>query len=298
MPTKRKQMNCDQARNISIVDLLAKNGILPEGKNGSEYLYKSPFRSERTPSFFVNIKKNAWNDFGSGEGGNIIDLVQLMFRTNITGALKILGESKQIQQNTFSLSKQESGPDKAKLLIKHLQPIQNKALIQYLNSRKIPFSIASKYLKEAYYLNVSINKQFFALAFRNDKGGFALSNGLKKGKLTVKPGFYTTIQGRPESVNIFEGFFNFLSALVYYKTDHPENTTIVLNSLSNLNKVIPILCQYKTVNLYLDHDSETRSGEKATEYIKDIHPNTIDQSNIIYPNYKDFNEYVKLSTNL
>lgn len=285
-------MNCDQARSLSIVDFLEKLGIFPVSRNGSEWLYLSPFRPEKTPSFFVNIKKNAWKDFGNSTGGNIIDLVQLMFNTNIAGALKILGENKLIQQNSLSFSQQESETSEAKLLIKHLQPIQNKALIQYLNSRKIPLAVAKQYLQEAYYLNTTLNKQFFGLAFRNDKGGYALRNGLKGGKLTISPGYFTTIPGKTANLNIFEGFFNFLSALVFYKISQPRNTTIVLNSLSNLKKVIPLLDQYKTVNLYLDHDQETRSGEKATENLMRIHPNVFDQSRLIYPNNKDFNEFL------
>jgi len=287
-------MNCNQARSLSIVDFLGERDIHPESKNGLEYLYKSPIRSEKTPSFFVNLKKNSWKDFGTGEGGNIIDLVKLMYKTDITGALIILRENKPTHDASFSFSQHESETNEndPKLIIKHLQPIQNKALIQYLNSRKIPLNIASMYLLEAYYINIAVNKQFFALAFRNDKSGYALSNGLKNGKLTVKPGYYTTIPGKPESVNIFEGFFNFLSALIFYKTKQPVNTTIVLNSLSNLKKVIPVLSQYKTVNLFLDHDPETRSGEKATEYIKSIHPNVVDQSVKIYPDHKDFNNYL------
>ncbi len=287
-------MNCDEARSISIVDFLSKNSIALVGENGTWYRYENPIRNERTPSFFVNKKKNYWKDFGSGEFGNIIDLVRIMNHTDITGALNILKENKLTQHHSFSFSQQESEIDgsEAKLIIRHLQPIQNKALIQYLNYRKIPLTIAAKYLKEAYYINTNSHKQFFGLAFKNDKGGYALSNKLKGGKLTVKPSYFTSIQGNPESVNIFEGFFNFLSALVYFKVNQPGNTTIVLNSLSNLNKVIPLLNQFKTVNLFLDHDPESQAGEKATEKIKSIHPNVIDQSVKIYPGYKDFNDFL------
>ena len=36
--------------------------------------YSAPYRTERTPSFKVDIAKNVWFDFGMGKGGDIFDL--------------------------------------------------------------------------------------------------------------------------------------------------------------------------------------------------------------------------------
>ena len=41
-------------------------------------MYLSLLREERTPSFSVSYDKNLWHDFGTGEGGSIIDLVARM----------------------------------------------------------------------------------------------------------------------------------------------------------------------------------------------------------------------------
>ena len=41
-------------------------------------MYLSLLREERTPSFSVSYDKNLWHDFGTGEGGSIIDLVPRM----------------------------------------------------------------------------------------------------------------------------------------------------------------------------------------------------------------------------
>ncbi|KAA6304830.1 DNA primase [termite gut metagenome] len=41
-------------------------------------MYCSPFRKENHPSFKVDYYLNLWRDFGSGEGGSIIDLVMKM----------------------------------------------------------------------------------------------------------------------------------------------------------------------------------------------------------------------------
>ena len=41
-------------------------------------MYLSLLREERTPSFSVSYDKNLWHDFGTGEGGSIIDLEPLL----------------------------------------------------------------------------------------------------------------------------------------------------------------------------------------------------------------------------
>ena len=42
---------------------------------GRELKGLSPFKQEKTPSFFVNDQKQAWFDFSSGKNGNIFDFV-------------------------------------------------------------------------------------------------------------------------------------------------------------------------------------------------------------------------------
>ncbi len=44
-------------------------------RQGAEWKGLSPFSAEKTPSFFVNDKKQAWFDFSSGQNGNIFDFV-------------------------------------------------------------------------------------------------------------------------------------------------------------------------------------------------------------------------------
>ena len=65
-------MNYEEIRRrISIRAYLAVRGI-------NRGMYLSLLREERTPSFSVSYDKNLWHDFGTGEGGSIIDLVPRM----------------------------------------------------------------------------------------------------------------------------------------------------------------------------------------------------------------------------
>jgi hypothetical protein len=166
--------------------------------------------------------------------------------------------------------------------------LQNHALIQYLESRKINASISSKYLQEAYYRTNSSDKQYFSIAFSNDKKGFELRNKYFKGSTSPKD--ITTIPGKTDyAVNCFEGFSDFLSALTWYKTDQPACDTIVLNGVGFVEKFIDLMPRYGRINLYLDNDN---AGKATAKQIQDLRPDAINRSVLLYPKFKDFNEFI------
>lgn len=273
-------MNCSTAKKISIIGYLASLGIKPNNlKNGSAW-YCSPFRQETKPSFKVDRNNNIWYDFGTGTGGNILDLVMQLNGTGITGALLLL-QKPEFSKQTFSFSEQQNSDDSIK--IKHLQPLQNRALIQYLASRQISKAKAVNYVQEAYY---QVNgKQYFALAFKNDKGGFELRNKYFKGSSSPKA--ITTIPGSRKALSIFEGFIDFLSAIEFYQVRKPAGSCIILNSVSNLDAIIARLSDFEKINLYLDNDP---AGTQAANKMKNVHPRITDFSKIIYEKFKDMNE--------
>jgi len=57
---------------------------------GKEWLYHSPHRVDKKPSFSVSTEKNLWHDWGSGEGGNVIDLFILLHGGTKVEAAKAL----------------------------------------------------------------------------------------------------------------------------------------------------------------------------------------------------------------
>ena len=237
-------MNCEQANTqIQIADFLAKSGIKPATTKGRNLVYLSPLRNEKTASFFVFPDENRWHDFGAGTGGKLIDLVCQIHRVGIPGALLILsGVDVPKQSFSFARQKQETHREPA-IEIKHLQPLQNRALVEYIESRRIPANLAAKYTGEAYYQitnqETSEMKRYFALAFRNDRDGYELRNKYFKGGTSPKT--ITTIPGSLKKVNVFEGWIDMLSALVYFGQPSPQATIIVLNSLSHLRHLYDIL---------------------------------------------------------
>ena len=47
-------------------------------RKGREYAGLSPFKAEKTPSFFVNDFKSFWHCFATGEHGDIFDFAMKM----------------------------------------------------------------------------------------------------------------------------------------------------------------------------------------------------------------------------
>jgi CHC2 zinc finger len=84
-------MNINQAQQIPLATLLARLGYTPMKiyKGGVELAFRSPFRSETTASFFVNVHKNVWNDFGDS-GGTVLDFVMRYRNTVVSDTLNYL----------------------------------------------------------------------------------------------------------------------------------------------------------------------------------------------------------------
>lgn len=275
-------MNASQAREVLIINYLKNINLNPKRETSQAYFYLSPFRNETKSSFKVDKKLNVWFDFGSGNGGSIIDLVMQLENVSFKQALHIIENLPSSTFFSFHRQKNKSSV----ISIKHVQSLQNKALIQYAESRKIPYLIAKEYVKEVYFtLN---NKKQFALAFENQKGGFELRNKFWKG--ATSPKFYTLIKGsKSDKLTVFEGFFDFLSALVHFNATRPKYDCIVLNSTVNLKYILPEVSNYSKIFSFMDNDT---TGQSALEKIKQKATIVENMAAKIYPNHNDFNSFL------
>lgn len=298
-------MNSKQAKSISIIDLLHNLNCEPTKKLNNDIWFNSPLHTEKTSSFKVDTNKNIWYDHGIGKGGNIIDFVVIYYNCNFSEALSKISSIVNNTDNSFlrvqplkdisnydnydkkNVIVKNSNPDntdKKNVGIIKVQNLQNKALINYVNSRGINTDIATKYIKEIYWINQKSNKSNFGLCFKNDTGGYEIRNSILK--LNIGGKSITTIKGMDlTKVSIFEGFMDYLTALIYFKIDRFKGTVIILNSISLLDRTIPLL-KDKLVYAFLDND---RAGKKALSTIKDNNINILDCSNY-YKDYKDFND--------
>lgn len=73
-------MDAKTINTFPIRDYLAEKDIRPVIDRGYYGMYRSPMREDRTPSMKVDYTKNLWIDYGTGNGGTLIDLVMRLER--------------------------------------------------------------------------------------------------------------------------------------------------------------------------------------------------------------------------
>ncbi len=292
----RPSMNIKQAKQIPLEDFLERLGHKPSRNSGSQLWYLSPLRAEETPSFKINQQRNLWYDFGTGEGGDILDLVKELERTsNTSEALAriaaIVGSGPLPTRSHPPVPKPESTP---MLELVHVGPVESRLLFAYLRNRGIdPKQVASIVHEVTYRCG---DREHRALALQNDLGGYELRSPSFKGTLGAKA--IRTFEGDGDQVHVFEGFFDFLSA-VMINDGLLKGTCIVLNSVNMRDKALKVIHSLnpRTVNVYRDHDS---AGEQSMEYFRNELPNSavLDKSPL-YIGFKDLNDwYVNERTKL
>ncbi len=75
---------------ISIIDVVGSYVKLQ--KAGKYMRGLSPFTKEKSPSFFVNMERNSYYCFSTGQGGDVFTFIEKMEGVDFKGALKILAE--------------------------------------------------------------------------------------------------------------------------------------------------------------------------------------------------------------
>ena len=274
-------MEIQYIKQISITDYLQQQGYAPARVQGIHYWYYSPLRNERTPSFKVNTERNQWYDFGSGEHGDIIDLVCALHRCTISGAIRLLSGAKQVAHQEFSFGGERKISER-KLEILSAQPLSNSYLLRYLAARAIPLPVASAYCSEVLFQNMK--RTYYAIGFANDAMGWEIRNMYFKG--CIAPKAVTTIKRGTDCLQIFEGFMDFLS----WQTLNPSSTcdAIVLNSLALLPRIKEQMMGYKEVESFLDNDD---AGRKSFAVLRQMFPQVVDGA-ARYREHKDLNEWL------
>jgi len=274
-------MEIQHIKQISITDYLQQQGYVPARVQGINYWYYSLLRNESTPSFKVNTERNQWYDFGSGEHGDIIDLVCALHRCSISEAVQHLCETKQVAHQEFSFGGKRKFSER-KLEILSAQPLSNPNLLRYLTAHAIPLTVANSYCSEVLFQNMK--QTYYAIGFANDALGWEIRNMYFKG--CVAPKAVTTIKRGTDRLQIFEGFMDFLS----WQTLHPSSTcdAIVLNSLALLPRIREQIVGYKEVESFLDNDD---AGCKSFAVLRQMFLQVVDGS-ARYREHKDLNEWL------
>ena len=183
----------------------------------------------------------------------------------------------------FSFHKQNiSVENKSEIEIALVIPLAHPGLLQYLEERKINIAVAKEYCKQVHY-NIK-DKNYFAIGFQNNSGGWELRNKYFKG---CSGKDITTIDRGGENCLLFEGFFNFLSYLTLYPNNRTDNVC-VLNTVINLPKAKAFLRKHKSTLAFMDNDD---AGRTAVAELESEGINVVDESGK-YSEYNDLNLYL------
>mgnify|MGYP001199680941 FL=1 len=294
-------MDIETAKRIAIDDFLESLGHSPVRRKGNVLWYLSPLREERTASFKVDTGLSCWYDFGLGRGGGIMALARELYRSNdITYLLGCIGRSAPGSVLRFvpNVKKQKQPPTFTKIGV---FPLNSPALLAYLCERKIDTDVAREECVEVHY---TCNcKRYYAIGFRNRSGGYELRNRWFKGCIAPKDISYTRQDGDNENkiCLVFEGFIDYLSFLTLMKHDRlscldaTECDFIVLNSVANIGKVLPLLREYGKTVCLLDNDA---AGHNAFASLSKALNGKAEDLSPLYGNFKDLNEHIQSLSNL
>lgn len=307
-------MNTEQAKKLSLPDLLEKLGHIPSKvtKGGYELWYPSPFRKEKDASFHTSFigGKWIWNDFGD-IGGTVVDFaMRYSDSRTISEALAFLkqhapGSSQKIATpNLFSFHQQpyreavENFSADRQLQLIEAKPITSAAILNYLSrDRSIPAELAKRYLVEIRYQNTAVGKPFFGFGMRNESGGYEVRVALPnhKFKSAINARDITVIPGSEAgntSVSLFEGMTDFLSLLVMQGKTALPGMVIIMHSLSSHGRTVNYLRSNaaQEIHTYLDNNS---AGQKGTEKLKAEFGDAMTSFSQTFAPYADLNDALR-----
>ena len=291
-------MNIMQIKQISIVDFLLAIGIRPTKETTASAWYHAPYREDEDPSFKVNKNRNIWYDFATAKSGDIIDLAVLVYRTqNISKVLKMIEQATPavpLKARTFmphpsSSSSEGIRPQVSAFQNLRIQALASMPLLSYLSKRGIDLDIAKEECREAHY--TCHGKNYYAIAFPNEAGGYEIRNPYYKGCIAPKAVSLIS-QGQTDSICLFEGFMDYLSFLTLHKQERLTvpcygADLLVLNSVNNLSKALPRLKCYKHIHCYLDNDD---AGRRVVDMLRELKGDAVHDMMEAYPLYKDLND--------
>lgn len=296
---KYTEQQKQELMSISIVEILAYYGkSLARTKTG---MYYSPFRDEKTPSFHIDEAANTWYDFGTHEGGGLIDFVCKITGCQRKEAYDWLASIRHMipEEVHTEVIKRAASVGESKVIIEKVnEQFSKPALVEYAQSRCISREILDRYCDEVTYsVSSKPGSSFFAIGFKNNSGGYVLRSKVAKicsssDVTTLGPDGNLTMEVNSKKVAVFEGFIDFLSLLSYNEKQEPGHDCCILNSVSNLEKALPWIAAHTNIMIFADNDNAGRDTyQRITDYVSDSAEEVcIYDMAELYKGHKDLND--------
>ena len=280
----------DAMRQIPLADFLARLGHEPVRRSGNELWYRAPYRSERMPSFRVNVAKQLWYDFGLGKGGDIFTLAgEFAQSVDFMEQARFIAKAANMVVDRSEKPTYQPKPAEPAFEGVEAVPLLRSPLTDYLAERGIPYAVASHH---CFRLNYGVRgKRYFAVGFPNMAGGYEVRSRHFKGCIPPKDVSLVKLENTAADVcSVFEGFMDFLSAATL---GLETGDCLVLNSVSNVEKAMKHLDAYGRIDCFLDRDE---AGRRTLETLKGHYGERVCDRSALYDGCKDLNEYLQQTT--
>ena len=280
----------DAIRQIPLADFLARLGHEPVRRSGNELWYSAPYRSERTPSFRVNMVKQLWYDFGLGKGGDIFTLAgEFAQSVDFMEQARFIAKASNMVVDRSEKPTYQPKPAEPAFEGVEAVPLLRSPLTDYLAERGIPYAVASHH---CFRLNYGVRgKRYFAIGFPNMAGGYEVRSRHFKGCIPPKDVSLVKLENTAADVcSVFEGFMDFLSAATL---GLETGDCLVLNSVSNVEKAMKHMDGYGRIDCYLDRDE---AGRRTLDVLGKRYDGRVCDRSALYDGCKDLNEFLQLTT--
>ncbi|MEA2019788.1 MAG: toprim domain-containing protein [Campylobacterota bacterium] len=277
------------------IDLIGATGT------SSGHLLISPLsdstKDTRKQNFYLNYddNKEKWffNCLKTQKKGDMVDLYMLINNCNIETVISLYKDKALAFGGSVNLTAKTKKEKEVIEIPKHsISKITNKFLLKYLESRKIkkiPNNLNQIYINE--YNNTNI-------CMKNHSGGYVMSNVNYKGNLKGGKQDLTFVRNsNAKKVIIVEGMFDYASLEQHFEITPRTVSYIILNSTTNLKKLIDertigviynlLFINHTEYIIALDND---RSGIESSNILKGFFDKNKISSRIVKPKYNDWND--------
>lgn len=271
---------------MNILTLLTSAGYAPARPTPTGAMYRAEYRGDTNASLSVDYGKNVWYDFGAGTGGDVADLYRLLHDCSIGDALRAVRDGESSIAPTVPKVPQTARECPIEVTsYREIRPTD--ATGKYLLNQR-----GLTYWAHLYHVNyMNAGKPFFGIGWLAIDGGWHIRS-LGKAKFCTSQQISFVERGSDNCI-IFEGVLDYLSLCQMFPT-YRSYDAIVLNSVTNANKAIEMVKEYKVIHLLLDNDN---AGDKATATLMEALPQAKDDRNFFNPD-NDINEFLQHKLNL
>lgn len=288
-------MNIEQARQIHLIEFLKDLGYEPVHQNKHMFWFNSPINEKNEiPTFRINQLNNTWMDFSTSQGGDIIKLGKLLYRTdNLSDVLQYIKRKSPVEKDAEITS--DSLYTKTIPYKKiRITPLTNCSLLSFLMSRNIDFRLAQEICIEIQY--ELYGRCFNGIGIVNESKGYEFKSSYLTGTIGEKDiSIFKANENNNIGCCIFEDFIDFLSFKTLQNMRvvefclYQDYDCIILNSIPDLPYIQKQIKRYETVVSLLKKNDY---GNVVSDFIKGINECKYKEIDLLLQ-YETVNRFLK-----